>query len=216
MEYTEVTPESFAELDSLDDWRVVLESIHAAFTAPSYLAAAGLVGMIAEIAEENQHHPDIEVRYPGRVHVKLTTHATSGLTTLDVDVARLISAAARDVGATPSASATRAVEITIDTMDASRIRPFWLAVLGYRDRGDALVDPVGVGPRFTFQQMEVSRTDRNRIHVDVSVPHDAAEQRVADAIAAGGHLVTDRYARSWWVLADADGNEACVSTWQDR
>jgi len=29
-------------------------------------------------------------------------------------------------------------------------------------------------------------------------------------------LVTDRYARSWWVLADADGNEACISTWQDR
>ena len=48
------------------------------------------------------------------------------------------------------------------------------------------------------------------------VPHDVAEQRVADAIAAGGTLVTDEFARSWWILADADGNEACVCTWQDR
>ena len=33
-------------------------------------------------------------------------------------------------------------------------------------------------------------------------------------VAAGGRLVTDEYAPSWWVLADADGNLACVCTWQ--
>jgi 4a-hydroxytetrahydrobiopterin dehydratase len=48
------------------------------------------------------------------------------------------------------------------------------------------------------------------------VPHELAEERVAAAIAAGGRLVTVEYARSWWVLADAEGNEACVCTWQDR
>jgi 4a-hydroxytetrahydrobiopterin dehydratase len=45
------------------------------------------------------------------------------------------------------------------------------------------------------------------------VPHDQAEARIAAAIAAGGHLVTDQQAPSWWVLADAEGNEACVATW---
>jgi hypothetical protein len=40
-----------------------------------------------------------------------------------------------------------------------------------------------------------------------------AEARVAAAIAAGGHLVTDQYAPAWWVLADAEGNDACVATW---
>jgi 4a-hydroxytetrahydrobiopterin dehydratase len=64
--------------------------------------------------------------------------------------------------------------------------------------------------------MSEPRTARNRIHIDVMVPHDVAEARVAAAIAAGGTLMTDQYARSWWVLADADGNEACVCTWQDR
>ena len=108
------------------------------------------------------------------------------------------------------------MELGIDSMDADRIRPFWAAVLGYHDHGGYLVDPMGVGPSVWFQQMTEHRTERNRIHVDVIVPHDVAEQRVADALAAGGTLLTDEYARSWWVLADADGNEACVSTWQDR
>jgi 4a-hydroxytetrahydrobiopterin dehydratase len=75
---------------------------------------------------------------------------------------------------------------------------------------------MGVGPSVWFQQMTEPRTERNRIHLDVTVPHDVAEQRVADALAAGGTLLTDEYARAWWVLADADGNEVCVSTWLDR
>jgi 4a-hydroxytetrahydrobiopterin dehydratase len=64
--------------------------------------------------------------------------------------------------------------------------------------------------------MDAPRTERGRLHIDISLPHDVAEGRMAAAIAAGGRLVTDRFARSWWVLADADGNEACISTWQDR
>lgn len=216
MQYTDVTPEEFGELDGLDDWRVALDEIHSTFTAPDYLTAAELVRSIAEIAETLAHHPDIEFRYPGRVHVLLTTHATGGLTTLDVDLARAISAAAAMVGAGSDPSSTRVLELAIDTMDADLIRPFWVAVLGYEDRGGYLVDPMGVGPSVWFQQMTEPRTERNRIHLDVTVPHDVAEQRVADALAAGGTLLTDEYARSWWVLADADGNEVCVSTWLDR
>jgi 4a-hydroxytetrahydrobiopterin dehydratase len=216
MDYTNVTPEEFGELDGLEDWRVLLDAIHATFTAPNYLRAAELVRTIAEIAEEHVHHPDVELRYPGLVHVVLTTHATGGLTTHDVDVARAISAAAASADATSDPSSTRAMELGIDSMDADRIRPFWAAVLGYADHGGYLVDPMGVGPSVWFQQMTEPRTERNRIHVDVIVPHDVAERRVADALAAGGTLLTDEYARSWWVLADADGNEACISTWQDR
>ncbi len=59
-------------------------------------------------------------------------------------------------------------------------------------------------------------TGRNRIHLDVTVPHDQAEARVAAAIAAGGHLVSDTRARAFWILADVEGNEACICTWQDR
>jgi 4a-hydroxytetrahydrobiopterin dehydratase len=216
MEYTEVSPEDIAELEGLEDWRVVLRAVHATFRAPSYGAAADLVKEIATIADGHQHHPDMEIRYPGRVHVRLTTHATGGLTTLDVDVARAVSSAAAAIGASSDPSMARVVEVTIDTSDIDRIRPFWRAVLDYRDDGDDLVDPQGEGPPVTFQTMDQPRPQRNRIHVDVSVPHDVAEPRIEAALAAGGTLVSDANARAWWVLADADGNEACVSTWQDR
>lgn len=100
MEYTEVTPDEFAALNGLDDWTVVGTEIHTTFCGATYLVGAELVKAIAEIAEANVHHPDMELRYPGRVHVTLTTHATGGLTTLDVDAARQISAAAAAAGAT--------------------------------------------------------------------------------------------------------------------
>ena len=64
--------------------------------------------------------------------------------------------------------------------------------------------------------MDAPRPQRNRIHIDVTVPHEVAESRIAAAIAAGGRLVTDEYAPAFWVLADPEGNEACVCTWQDR
>jgi len=48
------------------------------------------------------------------------------------------------------------------------------------------------------------------------VAHDQAENRVRDALAAGGTLVDDSHARAFWVLADAEGNEVCVCSWLDR
>jgi 4a-hydroxytetrahydrobiopterin dehydratase len=133
-----------------------------------------------------------------------------------VDLAREISGLAAQAGATSEPLAVQIVEFAIDTLDADRIRPFWAAVLGYVDNDGALVDPLRIGPPMWFQQMDEARTERSRFHIDVSVPHDHAQARIDAALAAGGTLVTDRFARSWWVLADADGNEACVCTWQDR
>ena len=64
--------------------------------------------------------------------------------------------------------------------------------------------------------MDAPRPQRNRVHLDVTVAHDVAEARVDAALAAGGRLVDDSHARAFWVLADVEGNEACVSTWLDR
>jgi 4a-hydroxytetrahydrobiopterin dehydratase len=216
MPYTTVTPTEFEALEGIGDWRYVCGAIRATFLALSYSGAGDLVLAIANAADAADHHPDIDVRYPGRVRVTLTTHATGGLTTRDTDLATTISALAAQLGATPEPTSAEFVEFAIDTLDADRIRPFWQAVLGYVDVGGTLIDPLRVGPPLWFQTMEVPRTERSRFHVDISVAHDVAEQRVASAVAAGGTLVTDRFARSWWVLADADGNEACICTWQDR
>lgn len=147
------------------------------------------------------------------------THDYYGLSERDVELARQISAVARELGVPADPSAVQTVEVTIDALVGPEVMPFWRAVLGYRDRGDSpedLIDPHGRGPSFWFQQMDVPRLQRNRIHIDVWVPHDQAEVRVAAAIAAGGRLVMDEHAPSWWVLADTEGNEACVATWMSR
>ena len=64
--------------------------------------------------------------------------------------------------------------------------------------------------------MTEPRAQRNRIHFDLSVPHDEADRRVSAALAAGGVLVSDAHSPAFRVLADAEGNEVCVCTWQGR
>jgi 4a-hydroxytetrahydrobiopterin dehydratase len=114
------------------------------------------------------------------------------------------------------------LEIAIDALDIAAVRPFWQAVLCYTDEpgeldaAGGLVDPLGQGPTIWFQQMDAPRPQRNRIHFDVSVPHDEAQRRIGAALAAGGRLASDADAPACWVLADAEGNEACVCTWEGR
>lgn len=217
MDYIEVSADEFASLDGVDDWRYLYGGIQAELRAGSFARAADLVTGIVAAADAADHHPDIDVRYPDRVRVALTTHATGGLTTHDVELARTISELARRAKATSEPLTPQSVEIALDTMDAERIRPFWAAVLGYRtDATGDLVDPLSVGPPMWFQQMDEPRTERNRFHLDLTVPHDVAEERLAAALAAGGTLLSDARAKAFWVLADAEGNEVCICTWQDR
>ena len=70
MEYTQMTPEEFAAIDDLGDWRYVLGGIRAHFRAGTFPDAAALAVAIADIAEAADHHPDIDIRYPDRVLVR--------------------------------------------------------------------------------------------------------------------------------------------------
>ena len=214
---TSVSAPEFDEAEGMSDWRFMLNRIAATFTARTFSGGAELVGSIAAAADAADHHPDVTLRYPGVVHVVLSTHASGGVTDLDLSLAATISGLADDAGCSSSPTAMSIIEWAIDAIDINAVRPFWIAVLGYKDDGNGnLVDPNRLGPPVWFQQMDQPRPQRNRIHIDVNVPHDQAEQRVAEAIAAGGVLVTDQHARSFWVLTDAEGNEACVCTWRDR
>ena len=53
-------------------------------------------------------------------------------------------------------------------------------------------------------------------HVAIFVPYEQAEARIAAALAAGGRMVRDTFAPSWWTLADAAGNEADIATTMSR
>ena len=51
-----------------------------------------------------------------------------------------------------------------------------------------------------------------RPHLDVWVPHDEGERRLQAVLDAGGRLVSDAAAPSYWVVEDADGNRSCICT----
>jgi 4a-hydroxytetrahydrobiopterin dehydratase len=210
-----ITPRQFHESTGVDDWRVLANAVCAHFRTESFGAGVDLLEAIGEVAAA-AHDPDVDVRATG-VTVRLMADERHGLSRRDAELARDISTAARRLGATADPAAVQDVQVGIDALDIPAVRAFWRAVLGYREVGEEdLLDPHARGPSLWFQQMDAPRRERNRIHLDVSVPHDQAEARVAAALAAGGRLVTAGHAPSWWVLADAEGNEVCVTTWMGR
>ncbi|CAN5746928.1 VOC family protein [soil metagenome] len=219
-----ITASAFDRENGVVDWRYMLGRIEATFAAGSFGAAATFVGRIAEAATHAGHVADVDLRPPDLVHVSLATSEARTITSADVSLAATISRLAAADGLESHPFAATAIEVAIDALDIEAMRPFWKAVLGYEEEPPrqpggqvfALVDPDRIGPAFWFQQMDAVRPDRNHIHIDVTVPHDIAEERVAAALAAGGSLVSDDRARAFWVLADPEGNEACVCTWQDR
>lgn len=189
--------------------------LYASFSTPDFASAASLAARVGEVAEELNHHPELRLTW-GSISFELTSHDADGVTRRDLELAGRIQELADEAGATADTQVPARYDIAIDTVDADGIRGFWKAVLDYDEVDDdgeiELVDPRGKGPRVWFQHMEPPRTQRNRIHVDVYVPTSDAPDRVQAALDAGGTLLTDEYAPGWWVLADAEGNEACVCT----
>jgi 4a-hydroxytetrahydrobiopterin dehydratase len=198
------------------DWRVVRDAASTHFRTGSFAAGVALVDAIGTLADAANHHPDIDLRYHG-VTVRLKTHSEGGLTERDVALAGQITDAARELGVPVDLSGLQMIQVAIDALVIPDVLPFWRAVLGYEQVGDAdLIDPRFQGPPFWFQQMDAPRVQRNRIHIDLYVPHDQADARVAAALAAGGHIISDENAPGWWTLADAEGNEVDVAPWPDR
>ena len=206
----------------LTDWRVLRREVEANFEAGSYADAGRFVADVAALCDELDHHAAVDLRYPGLVHVVSTTHWVDGLTERDLTLARAVSALAAERGLRSAPRDSMQLEVAIDAVDIDAVVPFWRTVLGYvpehAEQGApvrGLIDPEGIEPAVWFQQTTGPRSGRNRVHLDVHVPSDVAAERVQAAVAAGGRLVSDEAAPSCWVLADAEGNEACICTWQD-
>jgi 4a-hydroxytetrahydrobiopterin dehydratase len=218
-----MTPPEFDAASGLEDWRVLLRAAEAVFKAADFVEAARFVSAVAHRCHELGHLPDLDLRPDGSVRVRLVSDGHRGLSTADAETARIVSAIAATHRLTPRPIPMSRLEIAIDAIDIDVVLPFWRAVLGYVDEPTppgrqviAVIDPARIGPPFWFQQMDEPRPQRNRIHLDVTVPHDEADDRITAALAAGGILVSDAEARAFWVLADPEGNEACITTWQDR
>jgi 4a-hydroxytetrahydrobiopterin dehydratase len=189
--------------------------LHAIYRTRDFGSALSLVNAVGAVADELNHHPDVQLGW-GTVTFHLSSHDVGGVTERDLGLALRIQQLADAAGATASGLRPTRYDIAIDCTDVDAILQFWKVGLDYREvvgeDGTELVDPRGQGPRVWFQHMEIARTQRNRIHLDVYVPTPSAEERVQAVIEAGGVLLTDEHAPEWWVLADAEGNEMCVCT----
>jgi 4a-hydroxytetrahydrobiopterin dehydratase len=210
-------------------WRYILGVLCASVPVASLGQASTVAALaVAACGPDADAHLRVDLR-PDRVELSLQDRDGPAVTSRDVELAAAITAAVAGTGARVASPVSaqyprpvQALELAIDAMDIPAIRPFWRAVLGYDDEPGhdepdaAVVDPAGQGPAVWFQQMDEPRPQRSRIHFDVTVADDEALPRVQAALAAGGTLVSDEAAPSFWVLADAEGNEACVCTWLAR
>jgi 4a-hydroxytetrahydrobiopterin dehydratase len=80
-------------LAGLPGWRREGNEIVRDYELPTFLAVIDFVQHIAALAEEANHHPDLDIRY-NKLHVALTTHDDGGLTKRDLDLAGRIEQAA--------------------------------------------------------------------------------------------------------------------------
>ena len=81
-------------LGAVPQWHRAGEIIARTFEFPDFPAAMKFVNAVAEIAEQAQHHPDIDIRW-NKVTLALTTHDAGGLTEKDFSLARQCDALSR-------------------------------------------------------------------------------------------------------------------------
>ena len=217
-----ITPTQFHESEGVEDWRVVGDGACAFFPTRSFAESARLVQGIGELAGVENGRPSVDMR-GGGVTVRLLTTANDyyGMSRSDIDLARRISALARKNGLAADPSAIQGFLVIPGATAIAEVMPFWRAVLGYEPRPDSpaedLVDPRDRGPGFGVEQMRAARSDGGgAIHVAVWVPYEQAQARIDAALAAGGRMVRDTFAPSWWTLADAAGNEVDIATTKGR
>lgn len=198
----------------LDDWRKLRVALHARFRTGDFTTGHAFVTAVTQAAERADHHPELTLTY-SFVDVQLVSHDVAGITERDVDLARRTSEIAREQGLAAEPRAVTELELALDTADLTAVGMFWAALLtGTPDAldGDDVRDPGERLPTLWFQHTDAHETPRQRFHVDLWVPHDVADQRIAAAVAAGGRVVHDGHAPSFVVLADPEGNIACVCT----
>jgi 4a-hydroxytetrahydrobiopterin dehydratase len=196
------------------DWVVLHGGAAAVFRVDGLAEAARLADAIAGI-------PGLEgagvlmTIADGQLTVRLT-RGVGRLEDRHVQLARAVSAAAREHGAVAERARVQEVQLAIAARPDQIDVGFWRAVLGYRALADDnAVDPLGHGSTVWMQDLDPAKPLRHAMHLDVSLAREEAEHRLAAAVAAGGRIVDDSHAPGAWILSDRAGNRVCIAAWPD-
>ena len=204
---------AFLTSDGVEDWVVLHGGPTAVFRVASLQAAAQLAAAVAEV-------PGLGARAlltatPDRLTVKLTREMW-GTEREHVEIARSISAVAKDHGAEADRSAVHEIQVAVAAKPDEIDLPFWRAVLGYSPlHDDNALDPLGQGSTVWMQDLDPARPLGHAMHIDVSLPRDHIRSRLEAAVSAGGRIVDESEAPSAWILADRSGNKVCLAAWPD-
>jgi 4a-hydroxytetrahydrobiopterin dehydratase len=204
----------FLTADGVEDWVVLHGGATAVFRVGSLGEAARLAEALAR-APGLEGSPALLTVATDRLTVRLSRDLW-GLEQRHTELARAVSAVARDHGAVADRSAVQEVQLAIAAKPDNVDVGFWRAVLGYAPMADDnAVDPLGHGSTVWMQELDPGKPLRHAMHIDVSVAREHAEGRLAAALAAGGRIVADAEAPASWTLADRAGNRVCIASWPD-
>lgn len=193
----------------LTGWAYLLGGLQTRLRTETF--ASG-VALINAIAAEDPDRLSVNLR---PAHVDLRLAGPEGVTDVDVRLARTISALAAETKIPLEPAAVSRLELALDTPARESVSPFWAAVLALSEAEDEIRDPADALPTVWFQPSG-NEEPRQRWHLDVWVDPTQVQPRIDAALAAGGTLVSDEEAPSFWVLADPEGNKICLCTWQSR
>lgn len=208
------TARAFHAAEGVEDWRVLFWGAYAHYRVASFAEGARFVAAIGEIGIAEGHVLDVDLR-PEGVTIRTSSDVEGQLSERDIGLARRISEIARTLGLEPDPSQVQVVGIAVAQDTGSDTRPFWAAAMGYDSGTEDAMDRNRRGPHVSFQGLKPPRPGRGRTHIDVSVPQDQAEARVAAALAAGGRIADDRNVPYWWTLASPENHKVDIAAWPD-
>jgi len=81
--------EAKARLKKIPEWELEKKHIERTFEFDDFSESIDFVNGVSEVAEDEEHHPDIDIRY-NKVRLVLTTYSKGGLTDLDFALAERI------------------------------------------------------------------------------------------------------------------------------
>ena len=203
----------FLGANGVDDWVVLHGGPTAAFRTASLADAARLAVAVAEVPGLG---PRTALTVTGEHLTVRLTREMWGVEAEHVEIARAVSAVAREHGAQPDRAAVQEIQVAVSGKQDALDVGFWRAVLGYAPMApDNAIDPLGHGSTVWMQELAEQKALRHAMHVDVSVAREHAEARLEAALAAGGRIVDDSQAPGSWILADRAGNKVCIAAWPD-